>query len=72
MAQKEDESEAMYQPKDAVGDGIYATMVMGGAGLTISAIQNALTRTNVGPWAVFSRSGGVIGTFSLSTSSFRT
>lgn len=65
MAQKEDENEAMYHPKDAVGDGIHATMIMGGAGLTISAIQNALVRTNVGPWAVFSRSGGVIGTFGL-------
>ena len=65
MAQKDDENEAMYHPKDAVGDGIHATMITGGAGLTISAIQNALVRTNVGPWAVFSRSGGVIGTFGL-------
>lgn len=68
MAQKEDENEVVYHPKDAIGNGIHATMVMGGAGLTISAIQNALVRTNVGPWAVFSRTGGVIGTFGLPSS----
>lgn len=64
MASKEGE-EKTYQPKDAVGSGIYATLVTGGAGLTISAVQNTLTRQNVGAWAVFTRTGGVITMFGM-------
>lgn len=64
MAPKDEESNT-YQPKDAVGSGIYATLITGGAGLTVSAIQNTFTRQNVGAWAVFTRTGGVIGLFGI-------
>lgn len=53
----------MYHPKDAVGDGITATMIMGAAGFTVSAIQNTLTRQNVTAWGVFTRTGGTITIF---------
>ena len=64
MAPKDGESNT-YHPKDAVGSGIYATLITGGAGLTVSAIQNTLTRQNVGAWAIFTRTGGVIGLFGI-------
>ena len=62
MAQAE-EDEPMYKPKNAIGDMVTATMIMGGAGLTLSAVQTTLTRQNVGAWAVFTRTGGAIGLF---------
>ena len=62
MASKEEE-EKTYQPKDAVGEGIRATLILGAVGLTVSAVQNTLTRQNVGAWGVFTRTGGVITLF---------
>ena len=59
----EEEEEATYQPKDAVSSAINATLVLGGAGLTVSAIQNTLTKQNVAGWGVFTRTGGVIAIF---------
>ncbi|KAL9101727.1 MAG: hypothetical protein Q9163_003049 [Psora crenata] len=61
MAPKEEEKH--YQPKDAVGHGVTTTLIMGGVGLTVSAIQNTLTRQNVGAWGVFTRTGGAITLF---------
>ncbi|MCJ1274104.1 hypothetical protein MMC21_001899 [Puttea exsequens] len=52
-----------YEPKDAVSVAIQSTLLMGGAGLFASAVQNTLTKANVSGWGVFSRSGGIIGLF---------
>jgi len=52
-----------YHPQDAVGAAITGTLITGGAGLFMSAVQNALARRNIGPWAVFSRTGGTIAVF---------
>lgn len=60
--QRMDEPPA-FEPQDAVGKAVSATMVMGLAGFTVSAIQNALTKQNVGAWGVFSRSGRIITLF---------
>ncbi|PWY94375.1 NADH-ubiquinone oxidoreductase 213 kDa subunit [Aspergillus sclerotioniger CBS 115572] len=38
-------------------------MLTGGAGLFASAVQNTLTRQNVGPMGVFVRTGGTVGIF---------
>ncbi|KAL8907841.1 MAG: hypothetical protein Q9207_001164 [Kuettlingeria erythrocarpa] len=38
-------------------------MILGGAGLFLSAVQNTLTRQNVTGWGVFTRTGGTIGMF---------
>ena len=54
-----------YQPKDALGAGITGVLVLGTAGTAISAVQNTLTKTNVGPWGIFTRSGGTITTFGM-------
>ncbi|KAJ5570526.1 NADH-ubiquinone oxidoreductase [Penicillium hispanicum] len=52
-----------YHPQDAVSAAIKATTLTGGVGLFASAVQNTLTRQNVGPLGVFIRSGGTIGIF---------
>ena len=45
-------------------------MIVGGAGLFLSAVQNTLTRQNVTGWGVFTRTGGTIGMFGISSSPF--
>ena len=52
-----------YQPKDAVALATRTTLILGAAGLTVSAIQNTLTKQNVTAWGVFTRSGGIIAAF---------
>ncbi|KAF7630540.1 NADH-ubiquinone oxidoreductase 213 kDa subunit [Aspergillus flavus] len=52
-----------YHPKDAIQAAMKTTMLTGGVGLFASAVQNTLTRKNVGPFGVFVRSGGTIGVF---------
>ena len=59
------ENEAQYKPKDAIGLAIESTLIMGAAGLTISAIQNTLTKQNVSGWGVFTRTGGIIAIFGV-------
>ena len=56
----------VYQPKDAIGTSIKSTLIMGGAGTLVSAVQNALTKQNVTAWGVFTRTGGTIAIFGLS------
>lgn len=61
MAPHSDEHD--YHPKDALQATLKTTMLTGGVGLFASAVQNTLTRKNVGPWGVFTRTGGTIGIF---------
>ncbi|KAL1978756.1 hypothetical protein VTN31DRAFT_1615 [Thermomyces dupontii] len=55
--------ENVYQPKDAIASTMKITALTGGVGLLASAVQNTLTRQNVGPWGVLTRTGGTIGIF---------
>ena len=57
------EDEATYKPKDAVGLAVESTLIMGAAGLTVSAIQNTLSKQTVTAWGVFTRGGGIIAMF---------
>jgi peroxiredoxin len=57
--------QAAFQPKDAIGAAIKATMITGSAGALISGIQNTLTKQNVGAWGVFTRTGGTIAIFGM-------
>ena len=59
------EDEATYAPKDLVGLATESTLVMGAAGLAISAVRNSLIKENVSGWGVFTRSGGVIAMFGV-------
>ncbi|KAL8693996.1 MAG: hypothetical protein Q9218_001295 [Villophora microphyllina] len=40
------EDKPTYQPQDAISSSVNSTMIMGGTGLFLSAIQNTLTRQN--------------------------
>lgn len=53
-----------YHPVDAVKTGIQGAMITGAAGLFAASIKNATRRENVGALGVFTRSGGMIFTFS--------
>ena len=55
--------ERTYQPQDAVAIGINSTLVTGGVGTFVSAIQNTLTRQNIGAMKVFTRTGTTIAVF---------
>ena len=55
--------ERPYQPEDALGNALTATLIVGGAGLLTSAVQASLARENVGAFGLFSR-------FGTSTTSF--
>lgn len=57
--------DTQYHPKDAVGAGIKGTMITGTAGLAVSAIQNTLSKRNVGAWGVFTKSGSTIAVFGM-------
>lgn len=57
------EDRPIYQPKDAISAAARSTMILGGAGLFLSAVQNTLTRQNVTGWGVITRTGGTIGMF---------
>ena len=63
MVSEDEAVQEVYHPKDAVGKAIEATLILGAAGLTVSAIQNTLTKQNVSGWGVFTRTGGTIGMF---------
>ncbi|KAI9651676.1 MAG: hypothetical protein M1829_002571 [Trizodia sp. TS-e1964] len=53
----------VYHPKDTLRLGLNTTAIMGAAGLFTSAVQNSLTKANVGPWGVFTIYGGTIARF---------
>jgi hypothetical protein len=59
------EEERVYIPKDAIAATLRTTTFTGGVGLFASAVQNTLVKQNVGPWGVFTRSGGTIGIFGM-------
>ena len=59
----QDQIEGIYQPKDAISATVKATGVTGAAGAFVSAIQNTLTRHNVGAWGAVTRFGGTSALF---------
>ena len=65
------EEEPAYQPTDAIQASIKSTVITGSAGLLFAAVQNTLTRQNIGALGVFTRFGGTIGLFGWSFSSFQ-
>lgn len=53
-----------YHPVDAVNAGIKGAMITGAAGLFAAGIKNATSQANHGALGVFTKSGGLIFTFS--------
>ena len=59
--------EHTYHAQDAIAIGTNSTLVMGGVGTFVSAIQNTLTRENIGPMKIFTRTGTTIAVFGTHT-----
>ncbi|KAL9590510.1 MAG: hypothetical protein Q9203_000687 [Teloschistes exilis] len=59
----ESKDKPTYQPQDAISRSLHSTMILGGTGLFVSAVQNTLTRQNVSAWGVVTRTGSTIWTF---------
>lgn len=57
------EEDHTYHPKDAVLTAINTATLTGGVGFFAAAVQNTLTKQNVGPMGVFIRGGSTISTF---------
>lgn len=57
------DTDAVFHPVDAIADATKTTLVVGAAGLALSAIQNTLARQNVGPWGAFTKTGGTTAAF---------
>lgn len=67
MASHTPHQEQNYHPQDALAAAMKATTLTGGVGLFASAVQNTLTKQNVGPMGVFVKSGSTIGIFGMRT-----
>ncbi|KAK3904651.1 hypothetical protein C8A05DRAFT_42316 [Staphylotrichum tortipilum] len=59
-----------YHPKDAIHVGLRATAVYGSIGLLFAAVRNSLAKKHVGPWATFTKGGGIIATFAIAGSAY--
>ncbi|KAJ5972051.1 Mitochondrial inner membrane translocase subunit Tim17/Tim22/Tim23/peroxisomal protein PMP24 [Penicillium vulpinum] len=57
------EEDHSYHPKDAISAAMKTTALTGSVGLFAAAVQNTLTKQNVGTLGVFVRGGGIITTF---------
>ncbi|KZZ88871.1 hypothetical protein AAP_04663 [Ascosphaera apis ARSEF 7405] len=55
-----------FHPQDLINETLKTTLIMGGAGLFASTVQNTLQKRNVGPMGVFTVTGRTIGTFARS------
>lgn len=58
-------SNPYYQPQDALGAATRAVVLTGTAGLFLAAIQNTVTKENVGAFGVISRFGSTVGIFGM-------
>lgn len=54
-----------YHPVDAVAAGVKASMLTGAAGFLAASIKNAQRKQNLGALAVFTKTGGLIFTWSM-------
>lgn len=60
-----EEEKPAYQPQDSISIAIKSTMILGGGGALIAGVQNTLSKSNVGPWGIFTRSGSTIAVFGM-------
>ncbi|KAI1385744.1 uncharacterized protein F4822DRAFT_414053 [Hypoxylon trugodes] len=57
------EEQHIFHQHDSLKSAINGALLGGGAGFTVSAVQNSLARRNVGAWGVFTRTGGTVAMF---------
>ena len=61
------ESDTTYHPQDAIENSVSSGLRVGGAGLLLAAVQNTLTRENIGAFGVITRYGGTVALFGTHT-----
>ena len=54
-----------FERKDAIGQGVKGTLIVGGVGAMLSAVQNSLAKENVGAFGVITRTGGTVAMFGM-------
>jgi len=54
-----------FERRDAIGQGVKGTLIVGGVGAILSGIQNSLSKQNIGAFGVITRTGGTIGIFGM-------
>ena len=54
-----------FERRDAIGLGVKGTLILGGLGTMLSAVQNSLNKQNVGAFGVITRTGATIGIFGM-------
>ncbi|KAI5806348.1 hypothetical protein EDC01DRAFT_626430 [Geopyxis carbonaria] len=59
-----------FERRDAIGQAVRGTLIVGGVGTMLSAIQNSLSKQNVGAFGVITRTGGTIGMFAAMGGSY--
>lgn len=64
MAHQEDHT---YHAQDTFSAAIKSTALTGSVGFFAAAVQNTLTKQNVGPMGIFVRGGGTIGIFGMNS-----
>jgi len=64
------ENAGSYEPKPALRNAGVAGFQVGGAGLLVSAVQNALESHGSGAWGVFTRTGGTVTFFATMGATF--
>jgi hypothetical protein len=67
MAPRGDDHDHQYHPKDAIRSAGYGAGILGGAGLVAAAVKSATTRQNIGPFGAFTKFGGTIATWSMTS-----
>ncbi|CCX15594.1 Tim17/Tim22/Tim23/Pmp24 family-domain-containing protein [Pyronema domesticum] len=59
-----------FERKDAVGQGVKGTLIVGGVGAIMSGIQNSLSKQNIGAMGVITKTGATIGIFAAMGGSY--
>jgi len=55
-----------FERRDAIGQGVKGSLIMGGVGSIMSGVQNSLAKQNIGALGVLTRTGGTIAIFGMS------
>ncbi|KAF8250153.1 hypothetical protein K440DRAFT_597600 [Wilcoxina mikolae CBS 423.85] len=59
-----------FERRDAIGQGVKGTLIVGGVGAILSGIQNSLSKQNIGAFGVITRTGGTIAIFAAMGGSY--
>ncbi|KAK7753321.1 hypothetical protein SLS62_004611 [Diatrype stigma] len=54
-----------FHARDAVKSGLEGALAGGAVGFFAAAVQNSLSKQNIGSWAVFTKHGGTIASFAI-------